>query len=222
MTTQLASPSHTRAFRVGARSVAAALFSLASLFAQGATTDQFTSSGTGVQVSGVLHDNCRSGSMFLNSSAGATHGPTNSPPTQQSAFAFVVVFGFNSCTNAFFSTAGFSAVNIQFAAQDGNGTQVPKSVTVSGHVPSFDGADTISFQVTLNAVGLPFQDSITEQLTVPISSTNSVSVNRHSDGNSSSATGSVSVSTQILGPLPISTVFGSVQDNRAASVSITH
>ncbi|MCX4150079.1 MULTISPECIES: hypothetical protein [Paraburkholderia] len=180
---------------------------------------QSTSSGDGTVVTANISDSCRSGFLELIANAQGSGPSPNAPSAQTTAQANVIIFGQNFCMGVGFFVQGVGPIQLS-ATHDANNTKLPKSITASGQFPSSDGSDTIILQTTMAAFGLPFQDVVTEQRTLPLNPP--VTVYSHSDSNSSNASGSLTVSTQNLGPLPLANISGSVGNFKVMSVNVTH
>jgi hypothetical protein len=194
--------------------------SLAPLPANATTVQNFFSGAHGVTFSSVI-DSCRTVFIRVEVAASGTH---NISQKSTPNVALVFLFVSNSCTGTEIAESG-SAGNIQFSAQGAaNGTQVPRSITASGVIPMtcFVGctSDSLTFNMTLTAAGPVLQVMDNSQTTYPV--TPSVTVKSHSDFNLVVATGSLTVSTQNLGSLPISLFNSSMDDGKNHQVTITH
>jgi hypothetical protein len=209
------------------RIAGASIFSAASLLAQ-ASIDQYSFSGADGEVYGVYStsDGCITGLVSIDAAA---QGARSLNPQSATSFAFAAIYGFNACTRAFVYGYG-STSTLSFSAS-GNGSQVPPSITASGHIPMnysiYDSnykyigtvTDSLTFQTSLIKVGTESQTVQTAQQTY---GTNSVIVRTHVDAGASPASASLTVSTRNLGALTVPSPFGYVFSSRVHQVTIQH
>ena len=196
--------------------------SLAPLAANATTVNTFSNGALGAVSFPLAIDSCQSVFIGMTASAAGTHN-LSQPSTAN--YVRVSIFYSNSCTGSGFFEDG--SANVQFSAQGAaNGTKVPTSITASGVVPMTCLAggctsDRLKFKMTLTAAGPAMQVMDTSHTTYPL--TPPVTVKMHSDSNQVGATGSLTISTQILGAIPIPPlVNGTILDTKSHSVSTTY
>ncbi|MGU7784433.1 hypothetical protein [Burkholderia sp. PU8-34] len=212
-----------RPLRTTVRTAAVVLFAAVSVLAHAATTDHIWFSGAEGSAYGYFSDSCTS--AYVEVHAGATG--TNNLQAQATPFATGFIYGYNSCTNTFVYEFGYGqGAAIQFSSDAGNGNQLPKSVTASGQIQLYNyytgGNDNVTFQMTLRAIGIPYDFKGDSQITYPTSSTSSVTVHEHDDYSQSPANASLYVSTQSFGALSLPNPYGFTYSSRFHQVDITH
>ena len=197
--------------------IAASFLSAQPLFAQSAT-DHITSVGVILFYSTTFNDGCRVGNVYVQGNAGVV------VPKQTSLVAYVTISGQDTCHgNAPIGFFGSAQTGVQLASQgDANGTKAPTSATMYGQVTSDDGTDTATFNLDLTAAGLEFYELDTNKVTFPLSATQSVTIQSHSDASQVLAVGSLTLSTQKLGTIPVSAGSGDMEGSRNSEVTITH
>jgi hypothetical protein len=211
-------------FRSHARKAAQALSVVLGLtflpaIASGTSETHVTATGAGANMTATFGDSCNTGGVSIDIYGQATTDSTATPPGSSFAYALVYVYSYNSCTMLSYFESGFVTVN--FSSLNVKGTQLPQSMTVSAqNVPSFDGTETFTFNLVVNGVGPAYEDSVDEQQRY----TGGPNMTIHDKrlGNQGNAGGTLTMSTQQLGVLPISGLTGLVFDSKSHTVIITH
>lgn len=191
-----------------------------SLCAYPAASDKVSSNGSGGVAFAVFSDSCRYITVQVNVDAQAVHVPSNRANSKSSAIGVVQIYYLNTCKNTV-SFEYFIIQDLQFSAQDANGTQVPRSLTASGQGTSTDGTDFVSFQMSLTAISSAvFQKTDTSQTIFP-NGTDKVKINEHSDYAIGSASSSLYVTTQQFGTLPVVNAGSYVYSARDHTIVVT-
>lgn len=189
-----------RSFRAIRNAIAAAaILAMTGMLSSGqaAEVSSIRSHGASVSFEGTFDDGCKSGTVYLNISANATYS-RGGPPVNSPALADIFIFGFNICTQAFFSTSYRG--DVQLSTKDSGGVQPPKSATSSGHLPSLEGVDSLTYQLAFRAVGAAIERRTLEHIDIPTSG-DPIKLFVNSEGGNVAAIGTIDISTQSLGPI---------------------
>jgi hypothetical protein len=186
----------------------------------GKTIVKVTSKGLGAQLTANWSDSCSSGIVRVEFDASAIRDTSATPKKTATSSVLISIFGFNSCSQT--DLTYIAGADIPYSVQKINGRTLPVSISLSAqNFPNFDGSDTVqSFQMTVNAPGPDFT-SIVDEWDIT-NGTPTTRVHTVRSGSQANVTGTISISTQSLGVLPVSgSATGVMFDSQSNVVTIT-
>jgi hypothetical protein len=193
-----------------------------------AATASFSSSSAGAGANGYgFINSCEQATVNINVSQ---NGARNLSAPSTTGFAYATVFVYNYCPPAYFAYAFEygSTSTFEFDAP-GAPNVLPNSVQASGSIPLScfnivgtvcpSSSDTLTFSMNLQPIGT----ASFEQATTMRTSYSGMVVDQHIDGNFAFATtGSVTVSSQNFGALPVPNGSAAISDQKVHTVTINH
>lgn len=176
--------------------------------------------GGGADVYAVFSDSCSSGNISLNIGGSSQRSPNSDPKSQSDAYMIITIAGYNSCTQSYINIT--ASAPIQYSQILSPSSNLPRTVTASAqNAPAAFGVnDSVTFDVTMNATGQGYITKGETQNTYIGNPTTQV----HStfNGQQVDAIGILTVSTQQMGPLPLSIVFGDIYAGGTHNVTVNH
>jgi hypothetical protein len=184
----------------------------------GAASEVLQSTGGGASMFAAFGDSCINGSFQVIASGSALRNPQSNPKAQSSAYATIIIFAYNSCTQTYYYETAVAPVQYSSIVDKSN---LPKTITVSVQdAQTLDGIDSISFNMTLNSTGLTYSVHQNDQMTYANPNSN---VHVNSDGQQGLASvTTLTASTRKLGPLAIGDTSANIYFFSSQTVTVTH
>jgi hypothetical protein len=191
-------------------------------FSAHATTQTVSFSSAGAAAFGVASTSCSFVDAYINV---AKNGAQNLNAPSTTGFAFAYLTGYNFCSGSFSFFFEYGSTSTFTFAAPGAPNVLPQSVQASGSIPMYcsgcsSSSDTLTFSIALQPVGTATYE---QTGTVRSSYPPGVTVDQHFDFNSAYATtGTVTLSSQNFGTIPVANGFAGVNDQKVHTITITY
>jgi hypothetical protein len=187
------------------------------------TVVKVTSKGLGAHVSADYSDSCTTGGVRVDFNASAIRDTSANPQKTATSQVLIYIYGWNSCTQTDVYNVAYA--DVPYSVQKISGRTLPAIVTLSGqNLPNNFGTDSFTFQLTIDGIG-PQYTQIGDDWEIYQSTPTTPATRIHTvrSGSQANVTGTLTISTQQMGVIPISDALTGVMfDSQSNVVTVTH